>query len=128
MTTSEFFAVIMAGGGGTRLWPLSRRERPKQTLRLSGDRSLFQLAIDRLLPIIPPESLLLAAVAEQAGLLRDQAPELSGDTFLREPGQRGTASVIGLAATVLRRRSPDCTMACLTAGPFIGGIGKIQGP
>jgi mannose-1-phosphate guanylyltransferase len=126
MKTSEFFAVIMAGGGGTRLWPLSRRERPKQTLRLSGDRSLFQLAIDRLLPIVPPERILVATVAEQAELLRDQAPDLSRDNFLLEPGQRGTASVIGLAATVLRQRSPDSTMACLTADHFIGDVGKFQ--
>jgi mannose-1-phosphate guanylyltransferase len=126
MMAGEFFAVIMAGGGGTRLWPLSRRERPKQALRLSGDRTLFQLAIDRLLPIIPAENILVATVASQADMLREQAPDLPGGNFLLEPAARGTASVIGLAAIHLRRKSPDAIMACLTADHFIASVERFR--
>lgn len=126
MMAGEFFAVIMAGGGGTRLWPLSRRERPKQALRLSGDRTLFQLAVDRLLPIIPPENILVATVAAQAEMLQQQAPDLPLDNFLLEPAPRGTASVIGLAAVSLRRKSPQSIMACLTADHFIASADRFR--
>lgn len=122
----EFFAVVMAGGGGTRLWPLSRRQRPKQALRLSGDRTLFQLAVDRLIPIVPLEKILVATVADQAEMLREQVPQLPQDNFLLEPGPRGTASVIGLAAISLRRRSPGCIMACLTADHFIASEDRFR--
>jgi mannose-1-phosphate guanylyltransferase len=122
MMESEFFAVIMAGGGGTRLWPLSRRERPKQALRLSGDRTLFQLAIDRLLPIIPVDNILVATVASQAEMLQEQAPNLPKENFVLEPGPRGTASVIGLAAITIRRRTAAGIMACLTADHFIASV------
>lgn len=117
--TGEFYAVIMAGGGGTRLWPISRRSRPKQALRLLGDRTLFQMAVDRLRPMFAPENVLVVTVAEQAETLRKQVPELSEACFLIEPEPRGTASVIGMAAAVLERRSPECVMACLTADHYI---------
>jgi mannose-1-phosphate guanylyltransferase len=123
---SEFFAVIMAGGGGTRLWPLSRRERPKQALRLSGDRTLFQLAIDRLLPILPVRNIVVATVASQAEMLREQAPDVPPENFILEPDPRGTASVIGLAAITLRRRSEDGIMACLTADHFIASVERFR--
>ena len=57
--TERFYAVIMAGGGGTRLWPWSRREQPKQMLRISGDRSMFQLTIDRISELIHKDNMLV---------------------------------------------------------------------
>lgn len=120
------YAVIMAGGGGTRLWPVSRQARPKQTLNLFGGKSLFQVAVDRIEPLIPPERIFVVTVAEQARLLKPQAPEIPADNFILEPGPRGTASVVGLAATILHEKDPDAVMAVLTADHFIGDVVRFR--
>ncbi len=120
MTNSEHtYAVIMAGGGGTRLWPLSRRETPKQALKLIGKKSLFQTTVDRLQGFFPLEHILVVTVAEQAALLKEQVPELPEENFLIEPAPRGTASVVGFAATVLNHRDPEAVMAIFPADHFI---------
>jgi len=122
----HFYGVIMAGGGGTRLWPLSRKARPKQMLSLIEERSLFQSAIDRVNGILPPERILVVTVAEQAAQLREQAPEIPAENFLLEPMPRGTASVVGLAAQVLQHRDPQAIMAVLTSDHFIGNQERYQ--
>ena len=111
----HYYAVIMAGGGGTRLWPLSRREKPKQMLPLVEQRSLFQIAVDRLDGVFPPERIYVVTVAEQAEALRQQRPQIPEENFLLEPMPRGTASVVGLAAVALHQRDPQAVMAILTA-------------
>lgn len=111
----HYYAVIMAGGGGTRLWPLSRRETPKQLLPLVEERSLFQIAIDRLEGVFPPERVYVVTVAEQAEALQAQRPQIPEENFLLEPMPRGTASVVGLAAVALHQRDPQAVMAVLTA-------------
>jgi mannose-1-phosphate guanylyltransferase len=118
----EAYAVIMAGGGGTRLWPVSRRERPKQVLRLFGERTMFQLAVDRLLPLLPPERILVVAVEEQAEVLKAQVPDLPEGNYLLEPCPRGTASVVGLAAVYLHKHCPGAAMACLAADHYISDV------
>lgn len=116
----HFYAVIMAGGGGTRLWPLSRKARPKQMLSLLEERSLFQTSVERLKGLFPPERILVVTVAEQAAILREQSPSIPAENFLLEPLPRGTASVIGLAGIVLKYRDPQAVMAVLTSDHYIG--------
>jgi len=116
------YAVIMAGGGGTRLWPLSRKASPKQMLRLGSDRTLFQQAVDRLKGLIPNESIWVVTVAEQAVELQKQCPEIPVENFLLEPMPKGTASVVGFAAATLRKVDPESTMIILTADHFIQNI------
>ncbi len=116
------YAVIMAGGGGTRLWPISRRKHPKHTLPLLGDRTLFQNTIDRLEGFIPPQNTLVVTTADQAAELEKEAPQLPKENFLIEPQPRGTASVVGLAAKVLALRDPQAVMLVLTSDHFIGNV------
>jgi mannose-1-phosphate guanylyltransferase len=116
----HYHAVIMAGGGGTRLWPLSRQERPKQSLKLLGERTMFQIAVERLAPLFTPDRIWVVTSARYAGDLRQQCPALPAENFVLEPAPRGTAPAIGLAALTLRQRDPAAVMACLTADHFIG--------
>lgn len=122
MQHAHDYAVIMAGGGGTRLWPFSRQERPKQMLRLGSQRSLFQQAVDRLVGILPVERILVVTVAAQAKLLHEQVPELPAENFLIEPSPRGTASVVGMAALALRHCDAESTMAVVTADHLIRNV------
>jgi mannose-1-phosphate guanylyltransferase len=119
MSLESSFAVIMAGGGGTRLWPLSRVSRPKQSIPLLEERTLFQMAVDRLAPDLPISNVLVVTVRAYAKLLQDQIDELDESHFLVEPRPRGTAAAIGYAAVVLRARDPNAIMACLTADHII---------
>lgn len=116
----NYYAVIMAGGGGTRMWPLSRQSSPKQILKIIGDTSLFQDAVERLGGIFPPERILVVTIQEQAPLLQDQRPEIPLENFLIEPLPRGTASVVGMAAIAIQERDPKGIMAVVTADHFIG--------
>jgi mannose-1-phosphate guanylyltransferase len=114
-----YYAVILAGGSGTRLWPLSRRNRSKQSLKLVGNRTLFQHAIDRLAPLFQPEQIFVATRGDQSKLLSAQVPTLPESSFINEPFGRGTAPAIGLAAIHLRKRDPDAVMSVLTADHYI---------
>ncbi len=113
------YAVIMAGGGGTRLWPVSRKESPKQLLPLLGEETLFQSTVARLENLFPVERILVVTVAEQAQEMQKQAPDIPAENYVIEPSPRGTASVVGLAAAVLARRDPQAAMAVLTSDHFI---------
>lgn len=113
------YAIIMAGGGGTRLWPVSRKERPKQLLPLIGEATLFQGTVQRLEGLFPPERILVVTVAEQVAEMQLQAPEIPAENYLVEPAPRGTASVVGLAAAILHKRDPQAVMAVLPSDHFI---------
>ncbi len=113
------YAVIMAGGGGTRLWPISRKQHPKHVLPLLGERTLFQGTLDRLEGFIPADRIYVVTTAEQAQELKSQAPQLPEENLLIEPMPRGTASVVGLAATVLAKRDPEAVMLILPADHHI---------
>lgn len=112
----------MAGGGGTRLWPVSRKEKPKQLLPLIGQETLFQSTVKRLQNLFPPERILVVTIAEQAQEMQLQAPEIPVENYLIEPAPRGTASVVGLAAMALKKRDSNAVMAVLPSDHFIRNV------
>jgi mannose-1-phosphate guanylyltransferase len=127
MQNSEpFYAVILAGGTGTRLWPLSRQACPKQALQLVGDRTMLQHAVDRLDPLFPPERILVVTREAYLPLLIGQVPQIPTENFILEPEGRGTAPAIGLAAVHLAHRNRNSVMAVLTADHFIKDVRNFQ--
>jgi mannose-1-phosphate guanylyltransferase len=113
------YVAILAGGEGTRLWPLSRSRRPKQLLTLGGDRTLIQRTVDRLRPLLDPERILIITERSHAEDLHAQLPELPASSIIVEPTRRGTAAALLLAALHVRERAPDATWASLHSDAFI---------
>lgn len=117
---NHYYALIMAGGIGTRLWPLSRQKSPKQVLPLVGERSMFGLAVERLQPLFTPEDVWVVVGQEQVDLLKAEQTGVPDRNYVIEPIGRGTAPAIALSAITLRQRDPLAVMAVLTADHFIG--------
>lgn len=120
------YAVIMAGGSGTRLWPESRAERPKQLLRIQGDRSMLQQSVDRLGDLVPPERILIATTEQLAGRAHEQLSHLPREAILAEPCPRNTAPCIGLAAVRILREDPEAVMAVMPADQVIEPAERFQ--
>lgn len=114
------YVCILAGGEGTRLWPLSRGHRPKQILPLSGERSLIQQTVDRVLPLLPAERILVVTERSHADDLRRQLPELPLQNVVVEATRRNTAAALLLGALHVEARDPDATWASLHADAYIG--------
>jgi len=113
------FAIIMAGGSGTRFWPKSRRNRPKQLLNLHGDATMLQQTVARIAPLVPPERTFIITGADQAEATREQLPQLAASNVIAEPCPRDTAPCVGLAAEVVAAQDPDGTMIVMPADHVI---------
>jgi mannose-1-phosphate guanylyltransferase len=113
------YAVIMAGGHGTRFWPRSRRHLPKQLLPIAGQRTLLQETARRLLPAFPWQRMLVVTSREQGLEVRRQLPSLPANHVLMEPMGRNTAPCIALAAEWIAAREPDAIMAVVPADHVI---------
>jgi len=120
------YAVIMAGGTGTRLWPLSRRENPKQNHALIGERTMFQNSVDRLVPLFGTQRIFIVAGEAQTSKLAQQMPEIPPENYIIEPEGRGTAPCIGLAAAHIRKRDQNAVMVVVTADHYIKDVERFQ--
>jgi len=119
-------AVVLAGGSGTRFWPLSTADRPKQFLKLSGQRSMIQMSVDRLRAFLPAERILILSNEQYAGLLREQLPEIPASNIILEPCARDTAAACALAALVCEARFGSCVIATVTADHHIDTQEEFQ--
>lgn len=115
------FAVILGGGAGTRLWPSSRRARPKQLLSLGGPESLLAAAVRRAQAVVGLERTLIVTAADQEAAVRADIPALPRENIIAEPMPRNTAAAVGLGAvTAARRAGRDAVIAVFPADPYIG--------
>jgi mannose-1-phosphate guanylyltransferase len=118
-TIDRLVIVILAGGSGTRLWPRSRQALPKQFLDLTGQGTMLQETVARLIPLVPAERLLVITNQQYVDLARRQVPELPADNIVGEPTPRGTAAAVGLGAVMAQHLRPDAIMASVHADHLI---------
>lgn len=107
------YAVIMAGGRGTRFWPRSREKKPKHLLDITSNKTIIQETVDRIKPIINPDNILIVTGKKHARALIKQLPEIPLQNIIIEPEGRNTAACIGLAALHIQKRTPDQVMVVL---------------
>ncbi len=115
-------AIIMAGGSGTRFWPKSRRDRPKQLLRLFGDSTMLQQTVARIEPLVSRERIVIVTGADQAAGSRAQLPDLPAENIVAEPCPRDTAACVGLAAWIVWKKDPNGTMIVISADHVIAPV------
>ncbi len=113
------YVLILAGGVGTRLWPRSRTELPKQLLPLMGDKTMVQATVERVLPIVPHKHIFFATNQEYGNLVSQQIPEIPRHNILHEPSAKHTAPCIGLGALHMQQLDPNEVMASLHSDHFI---------
>ncbi len=113
------FVLILAGGSGERFWPLSRRAKPKQLLKLLSDKTLLEETVARLDGFVPRERILILTNRQQEAAVRAVVPELPPENIVAEPDKRDTAAAIALAVGWIARRDPTATMIVLPADHVI---------
>lgn len=118
---SPHYAVIMAGGSGTRFWPASRRNRPKQLLSFGGtEASLLESTVRRILPLVPAERILVVTAERLLLDTRESLAAIPGVRVLAEPAPRNTAPCVGWAASIIADEAPDATVMVLPSDHAIG--------
>lgn len=119
-------ALIMAGGKGTRFWPLSTEEKPKQFLNLIGKDTMIQMTINRIKPIIPMERIFVCTGDKYVSLVKEQLPDLPEKNIIIEPEGRNTAPCIALSAFIIKRYYKDANMIVLPSDHLIKDEEKFR--
>lgn len=120
------YVLIMAGGSGKRLWPLSRRDMPKQLLKVLGGKSLLRIAFERLEGVVPVENVLVCTGADYADVVADELPELVAENILGEPEGRDSLNAVAWPAAVLAARDPEASIAVVTADQIMHPVSAFQ--
>ena len=119
MKQPNIYAVVMAGGVGSRFWPRSRERSPKQVLEIVGSGSMISNTVNRIQPLVPPEKAFIVTNKMQKDIIQGQLPFVPEQNILTEPIGRNTAPCIGLAAKWISRHDPDAVMVILPADHII---------
>jgi mannose-1-phosphate guanylyltransferase len=114
------YALIMAGGTGTRLWPRSRIAKPKQFLPLLGERTMLQQTVDRISPLISSDKIIIVTGQPYTDIVAEQLPDVPRGNIIGEPSGKGSAPCIGLGALAIQRDTPDDVMVVLSSDHQIG--------
>ena len=117
-----FHALVMAGGSGTRMWPLSRTTVPKQALALTGDRTMFQTTVERLHPLILPANVHVVTNAAMAPLFREQMPAIPDRNYIIEPYANDSGPAAALGLTHIHQVDPEAVVAILAADHYISDV------
>ena len=120
------YAVVVAGGSGTRLWPLSRKSLPKQMQALMSDRTLIVETIDRLRGVVQPDHIYVSTTANYSEKIRDLLPEIPRDNVIVEPEARGTAAAFALFAHTLHEEDPQAVVFSLASDHAITEVDRFQ--
>src|SRR6202048_3871327 len=123
---NSIYALILAGGSGERFWPLSRRARPKQLLRLISERTLLEETVTRLEGLIPRERILILANVEQEVAVRDVLKDFPKENIVAEPAKRDTAAAVALGTGWVAARDHAATMLALPADHVIADRAAFQ--
>ena len=115
----NLYSVIMAGGSGVRFWPQSRRRRPKQLLKIVGEKTMIRATIDRVIPVTSPDRIMVVTGAHHEENIRKQIPELPANSVVAEPIGRNTAPCVALAAYKIAKQDPGSVMLVLPADHLI---------
>ena len=119
------YAVIMAGGRGERFWPLSRQSRPKQLLPIISERTMLEETVERILPMVPLERVLIVTDHALETAILEKVPRLTAENILGEPLGKNTCLAIGLSAVELHRRDPDAIMIVLPSDHLVWPEDKL---
>ncbi len=120
------YVVIMAGGSGKRLWPLSRRDMPKQLLKVVGGKSLIRIAYERLDGLVPASRVLVCTGADYADVVAEELPELEPSNILGEPEGRDSLNAVAWPAAVLAGRDPEAVVAVVTADQIMHPVESFR--
>ena len=118
----DLYAIIMAGGVGTRFWPLSRAAKPKQFLPIISERTMIEETVHRLLPLIPVQNITTVASAQQTKMIREYIPEIPEKNLIVEPRGKNTAPSLLLATAAITLRNPEAVCAVLPADHLIKNV------
>ena len=123
---NSLYALILAGGSGERFWPLSRRARPKQLLRLVAKETLLEQTVNRLAGVVPPERLLILTNVDQEAATRELLPQVPKENIVAEPAKRDTAAAVALGVGWVAGRDHSATMIVLPADHVIENVDAFR--